>query len=184
MGRHLLGPAPSNPKGHFEDTEFLRLNEQVVGNWQQPHVAPTPEQILTYKRLAEQREGVWGAKDPRWCFTATLLIPHLRRFVIVNVERDPWAQAQSLARRDGLLLSEARRIIENYIAARARVLDWVRQQYPGVAMHNVHYEMLASRTEDEVANLAEFLTEHTGLAIPARKQQAAIKFIDPGLRHY
>jgi len=40
MGERLLGAMPSNPYGHFEDRDFIEMNDQILqaagGSWDQP----------------------------------------------------------------------------------------------------------------------------------------------------
>ncbi|KSW10770.1 hypothetical protein CF15_08305 [Pyrodictium occultum] len=114
MGERLLGAHWSNPLGHFEDLDFVELNEEILraagGSWDNP---PAREAILAvaprfYDRirpLAEEerrRHEVWGWKDPRTSLTVELYLPHLENPYFIVCHRDWEAIARSLKRRDGM----------------------------------------------------------------------------------
>lgn len=100
----------SNPQGHFEDDEFMQLNERILaaagGSWFKP---PTREEIVSVsaqfsddiKALVKKRSSaIWGWKDPRSCLTLDLFHPHLDNPHYICMFRDPEDVADSLVRRD------------------------------------------------------------------------------------
>lgn len=109
LGDELLGAMPSNPYGHFEDVEIVRLHEAILRDhgdtW---HVTrPSafhirPEHWATMQRHVQKRSAehpIWGFKDPRVCFFLgawKYLMPG-SRFVVVY--RDPAESVYSLERR-------------------------------------------------------------------------------------
>lgn len=77
LGYDLLGATFSNPHGHFEDTEILKLHDEMLSDNGQTWLVGRPflpvlaeshwrrmEQIIE-RRDAEHR--AWGFKDPRAC---------------------------------------------------------------------------------------------------------------------
>jgi len=113
MGDSLLGVAPSNPYGHWEDVDFVRLNDRLLkaagGSWNHP---PPEEQILSLKdekgwdgeieRLVrrKRREPFWGWKDPRTVLTIRLYLSYLEGPHFIACFREPEEVAKSLARRE------------------------------------------------------------------------------------
>lgn len=109
VGEDLIGANPSNPYGHFEDREIVRLHDGLLADvgltWQvaAPFVpAISPERWRQMARIADgnrARHRRWGFKDPRVCFFLSAwkyLLPDLKTVVVY---RDPRECADSLARR-------------------------------------------------------------------------------------
>ena len=109
LGDDLIGALPSNPYGHFEDREFVRLHDRILDdngvNWQLDHqLTPliTPQRWAEMEELADKRSSQhdsWGFKDPRVCLLLDpwkQLLPEVR---VVAVYRN-WSDATySLERR-------------------------------------------------------------------------------------
>ncbi len=120
VGEHLVGPDIVNPRGYFEDTEFLNLNRQML-------LRATPEaeghrdwgwtvcERLDRDRFIEDRAaaanlisirqglpGMWGWKDPRTTLTLDfwheLLLECGCDPAYVFVYRFPWDVADSMQR--------------------------------------------------------------------------------------
>ncbi len=112
MGDHLLGAAHGNPLGHFEDKEFLHLNDRILsdagGSWNNP---PSEAAILQQKRnysleirdlvARKNASGLWGWKDPRTILTIRLYTPYLDHPHYIAIIRNPVDVAMSLHLRDG-----------------------------------------------------------------------------------
>lgn len=118
LGDELLGAMASNPYGHFEDVEIVRLHEDILQahgdtwhidgqrafhlserqwRWMQDHV-----------RKRSMEHGLWGFKDPRVCFFLgawKYLMPRAR-FVVVY--REPSECVHSLERRQASDLMASR----------------------------------------------------------------------------
>jgi len=111
IGDRLIGADISNPYGHYEDMDFVSLNEKILnnakGSWNKP---PTEESILgladiwrhEIKELVEEKqmESLWGWKDPRTILTIRLFLPYLTNPHFIVCFRDPREVAKSLAKRD------------------------------------------------------------------------------------
>jgi hypothetical protein len=118
----LLGAAPSNPKGHFEPLEALKLNEAILARrgscWYDPSPAlaargswsaeQSPEEIERIAALLAgwPRHGLVVVKEPRISELAPLWLTAAarsgREVSVVVALRHPRAMAASLVRRDGV----------------------------------------------------------------------------------
>jgi hypothetical protein len=166
IGDRLLGASKTyNPRGHFEDRDFLDLNVKILhaagGNWCDP---PPPHAILQegrrFKieiadlvlRKTPDREHVWGWKDPRNCLVAPLYYLHLIDPHWVVVRRDPEAIHASLKQRGPH--REYRDTMRDYFAA----IEWVLRDYPAPIIE-LQFENLVNRDRapDELARLADFV---------------------------
>jgi hypothetical protein len=77
LGYNLLGPAFSNPHGHFEDREIMDLHQQILSDNGQTWLVSEPFlPVVTDShwqrlgRIVERRNAehdLWGFKDPRVC---------------------------------------------------------------------------------------------------------------------
>lgn len=121
-GPDLVGANASNPGGHWEDVEGLKLNERILresgGGWRRP-----PERVRAgirlqrpmrqfAHRLQGQLPGFW--KDPRTTLTLPLWRPLLPGALFVGVFRNPAVVADSLRRRDAMALNEGLRLWKEY----------------------------------------------------------------------
>lgn len=105
LGTNLLGAGPGNPRGHFEDTEILRIHDDFLRErcgTSYPVEAPGPPPVGVVEALRDLvaiRTGLWGFKDPRTCHllpTWESLLPDAR---FVFVVRHPLEVVASLLRR-------------------------------------------------------------------------------------
>jgi hypothetical protein len=114
MGDTLYPPDHGNPRGHFEDIDFMEANTAILraagGEWHNP---PSDFQIRVFGAREGQRvidlinkrndkRSIWGFKDPRTCLTLPLYLPHLADPLFVVVDRCCKEVANSLHRRDGI----------------------------------------------------------------------------------
>ena len=125
MGDDLLGSGLGNPKGHFEDTFIVQVNERILTytgyNW-----LNLPEEYLRFEMplplinrarqtIAEYstRYDVWGNKDPRMPVTFTAWHPIFKEFdtdfKILWIHRDAESVAQSLHKRQSFIPLEVGR---------------------------------------------------------------------------
>jgi hypothetical protein len=109
VGASLVGSAKGNPKGHFENVEFMEFHRSVLhaqgidpSGWTvQTPLALTEAQVQTAKTIVSRNatQALWGWKDPRTTLFldawATLL-PEANFLLMV---RAPWEVADSLFRR-------------------------------------------------------------------------------------
>lgn len=114
IGDSLLGAAPSNPDGHFEDIETMKLHDRWLKaagtDWcctAQPPAPSENEATLgiqpIVKRLGENHPQ-WGLKDPRVCLYLNEWFSQLTNPYCVMVYRHYASCASSLRRRQGGML--------------------------------------------------------------------------------
>lgn len=188
MGDKLLvGNRESNPKGHYEDTELVMLNERVIsGNWRDPVVVDTPIYRQRYLRYVMGRNGrqgrdsLWGVKDPRMCFTFPMFREALDAagcpFRVVVSSRPREAVVKSLEKRDSLSGVPAGLIYERYQDALARVLETV----PSKQMMIVPFGDLLADPEVTLQRIAFFI----GHEVIPELLASAEAFVDPKLDHW
>jgi len=115
MGDRLLGQSPDQPLGHWEDADFVRLNDDILslagGSWDDPPPEENIEAIAEGNRdffaewIERKERELWGWKDPRTVLTIPCFAPHLRGEHYIVVRRDPMEVAESLLRRNGMPVS-------------------------------------------------------------------------------
>ena len=109
VGDRLLGKNLSNPKGHFEDLDFVEFHQSLLqsqgvcseGWTDNSFKSIPPEYTQIAQNLIERRNkrDRWGWKDPRTTLFLDFwsnLIPHAK---YVFVYRSPWEVVDSLFRR-------------------------------------------------------------------------------------
>jgi hypothetical protein len=110
LGPRQLGPGTGNPRGHYEDLDFLELHQRILranggdedgfacsGRLRlSPGLAEDAAKLVAARR-AERR--AWGWKDPRTTLLLDLYQPLLPRARYLCVFRRPWEVVDSLLRR-------------------------------------------------------------------------------------
>lgn len=115
VGDRLLGAAPSNPYGHFEDLEVLNLHRAILGahddapgdawHWDEPtafHLSSA--HWASMRRLVAKRDAAhetWGFKDPRVCLFLGAWKYVMPDAKVVVVYRDPGECVRSMESRQG-----------------------------------------------------------------------------------
>lgn len=135
MGKELLGGKNSKISPHFEDMDFLRLNEQILraagGSWDNP---PSEKKILSLKEkfaseiksLIENKTGLWGWKDPRTTLTIKLYLPYLKNPHFICCFREPLEVAKSLYRRQKMPIKKGLKLAKIY---NKRLLGFLKEIY-------------------------------------------------------
>lgn len=133
MGSDFIGPDRTNPWGHFEDREPVRINDLILlysgGSWKDPPdlVSLTDELEPDIQRYIEARSDreLWGFKDPRLCVTWPAWLPTLRAtgadLHVMAAWRTPEASAESLRIRDGMPHAEGVKLARKYHAGLVRL---------------------------------------------------------------
>lgn len=183
--REELVPAtPTNPEGHFEHIDFLRVNKAVLakllGSWKTPprrlawlvlgrRLAPLRDEASVLVRRME-RGSPWAWKDPRTSLTLPFWLPLLPDLRVIVCVRDPLAVARSLEARDGLSTRAGLRLWEAHnrevIGAAPRGRTFV-----------TCYEAYFDDPEREIRRLAERLA----LPTSPRAIQSAAATVRPDL---
>jgi hypothetical protein len=189
---HLsVQPAADNPKGHWEHSEIVSLNEAVLerfgGSWDEPPQLPLDWEksslIEDLKQRAQsliddQFSGVplWGWKDPRTCITLPFwqqLLPNMRYVICL---RNPSDVAGSLQSRNDFSAEKSSRLWFRYVHS-------AFQHSEGKPRLVVFYEDLMNHPLRETQRLADFL------GTPEMLQQEDVKaviqeFVEKGLQHH
>ena len=110
VGETLVEASCANQEGHFEDTEFLKLHEEILADNgltatglvhdRQLNISDYQiEKLKAVLKVKENRFSQWGWKEPRTCLfldTYRKLLPHAKYLVIV---RDYLSVVNSLLKR-------------------------------------------------------------------------------------
>ncbi|HLC05312.1 MAG TPA: sulfotransferase [Anaerolineales bacterium] len=187
----LMGPAESNPKGHWEHQPIVELNDEILalfgGSWDEPPVlAPgwhrAPEIVaLREKGRAITEAGfaghdLWAWKDPRSSVTLPFwqdVLPPMKYIVCL---RNPLDVAFSLRKRDGYPIEKSGRL-------------WLTHLTLSIAHTSGHprllmfYEDLMDDWPAQVERLAAFI-ERPGAAPAHLALQSIAEFVDRELEHH
>jgi hypothetical protein len=190
FGDDLIGATPANPKGHFELTAAVQMNDHLLrrvfgARWKTPFHLPdnwrnlVDVDVVAFEHRLRLPPGrICGLKDPRMCRLVPIwhyLLSHCGlkpRFILAL--RRPEEVAASLHARDGLSREAGRALWLEHICAAER-------DTRGADRIFVTYENLLSDTSSVTRRLAEFLT----LPIPDTEQLRNLSlFLDRDLRHH
>ncbi len=185
VGQRLLGANASNPRGHFEDEDFVELEQAVLrelglnpDGWVTTTPAAVPAALAAHARALierKQRAGrPWGWKDPR----AVPLLPLWRSLLpeagFAIVYRAPWEVVESLYRRGDTAFREDPELAAQVWLHYNRVLlDLVLASPERCVLSNV--DAIAADPAAWVATVA------TRTGTPLRTPRAAI--VEPTLLH-
>lgn len=126
IGKRLLGANQSNIYGHFENLDFLQMNEKILkvagGSWRD---VPDEESILEagmelkdeIKDVINRNRvvgGLWGWKDPRNVLTVKCYLPYIINPHYICIFRDPKDVAVSLYKRDGISIEDGIKLANEY----------------------------------------------------------------------
>lgn len=186
LGKNLLGPKADNPKGFFEDREFLRLNIQLIarngGKWYKPPARidiPKDDTLLKMKQFIAKwpKNKLVGWKDPRACLTLRAWTHALKmedeEFKVILCMRAFDEIVASLQKRNSIQPKDGSFLCFKYMISVTDILkemriDWISTSYGNYFKH----------WKTELKNLTDFLD----LKIP-RNTAVLRNFIDPGLYH-
>ena len=184
MGDRLLPPMEQNPKGFYEDMEFLEHHANMYGNIPylmdglEPGAPSSPNPV--YASLIRRRciKPKWGLKDPRMVFLVQEFKQYLMncKLKIISTSRPINLSAKSMSKVIKVDYRRATEIIGRYEAARLDTLAWAAEV--GIESLVVPYNDLIDNTKDTVKVIAEFC-EVTDDAYIAR----ATSVVDVSLRN-
>jgi len=207
MGDDLLGPNYNNPKGHFEDLEFTRFHDQMIGDWKRPsngYEINDEYGALIDKRAKEH--ALWGVKDPRmiWCYCQFL--HHINQVdeipLTLFVYRKPSICGQSLYFRGGHDPAEALGISYRYYLRMSEHMKGIKWEklyglstagnVTGPSFQSkdgscaiVNFDNLINHTREVVKGIMSWIGWVGGeWPFDDYALDRAIDFIDPELRHW
>lgn len=126
MGKNIqFGSNPFNKLGHFENQDFVFLDNEIIGAtsqiWDDP---PSDEKIEAQVKtrtdkikstIDKNKSKFWGWKHPTSVFTVDHYLPHIDGDTyLVCVFRKPDKVAESLLRRDGKPMNWGRSLAKQY----------------------------------------------------------------------
>jgi GT2 family glycosyltransferase len=191
-GDDLMGPAPDNPRGHYESRSLTDVDDRLLaflgGSWDRPpllepgwHDDPSLDELASEAAAAfaaaypdGTRTALW--KDPR----LSLLLPFWRRVLdrplaTVLVIREPEEIAHSLAVRDGFPVVRGLALYERYLRSALANLS-------GQPVHVVRYPDLLNDTAPFTKDVARFL-EDSGVDVTSADDVELSSTVDASLRH-
>ncbi len=139
LGTDLLQPGSDNPKGFFEHSKIVRLNDcfmdQLDIKWWQPVPIDYLQSIMKQDKFSWLRNGyqnwlkqiikreiathgIWAVKDPRLTRMMPLTNPVFKEFgklTYLIVRRDEQDIIKSLAKRHNCQEGEAKIVVDNYL---------------------------------------------------------------------
>ena len=135
IGERLLGINLSNPKGHFEDLDFVELHQNILKSQGLPsegwrdNLGKTisPQYVVAAKKLITQRQQhlIWGWKDPRTVLFLEFWSQLLPQLKYVFVYRSPWEVVDSLYRRgDPIFIKNPQKAIQTWIDYNQKILHF------------------------------------------------------------
>jgi len=147
VGDKLMPPNGGNPKGYWEDVDFVRMNNRLLalagGTWRD---IPSEGKINSLKkkhgyeiedliRKKEERvkeiffrenERIWGWKDPRTVLTINLYLPYLTNPHFIICFRDPLDVAKSLNRTEKIPIYEGVNLWREY---NRQIINFISNHY-------------------------------------------------------
>lgn len=111
VGECLLGDAPSNVDGHFEDLEFLRIHEEILVSNNLPSSGLIDdkginisiyqmEKLKSIIKVKNKLYSQWGWKDPRTCLFLDTYRDLFSKSKYLVIIRDYQSVINSLLKRD------------------------------------------------------------------------------------
>lgn len=184
LGTNLLMGARDNPKGHFEDRQFIKINNEILcrndGRWDSP-----PKNIQFHPGLKSKMrqfvigfdpKKITGFKDPRICLTFPLWreVIYPEPIKAVMVVRPFRAIAQSLRKRNGFNIGKGECLADHY----------VRSAFAAVNEYDIPYiTAVYHRFFKDWRRELEPILKFTGLKLPADTSEID-EFIDERLWHF
>ncbi|MEZ9607756.1 hypothetical protein AB4268_09770 [Vibrio cyclitrophicus] len=113
----------SNVEGHFEDTELLSINEDILGRSGGTWYSPPSQDMLDeqkayiesrYKSYFKSKSGLWGVKEPRFSLLCKYSEEYTNNPLYVYCVRNEDDVAKSINVRDGICVTEAKKIKRHY----------------------------------------------------------------------
>ena len=195
LGENLLGPGEDNPKGYWENTQAVAINEELLAaldrTWDDIRPLPEGWESTTAAAQAAARihalvdsefagAKVWAIKDPRLC----RLVPVWRRVLAERgirttallVARHPEEVAASISRRNNWSAEVGKLLWMRYVFESER---YTRDLPRAV----ITYENLLA----DPAGALEHAAQRLGIELPPREQgreREFGEFIDSADRHH
>lgn len=163
IGNELMEASIYNPFGHFENKQFVDINNKILaisgGDWLSP---PPPENILQQNThfsneivdlINRNKSDFWGWKDPRTTLTIDLFLPYLENPYFIVCYRNDIDIATSLHERDGLEIEKSLKLIELY----NKRIDSFFKKHSSLKKLDLFYENIIKNPRVEIEKIIRFL---------------------------
>lgn len=188
----IMASGSANPDGHWENWNFVRLNEDLLSMvnaaWDlPPKINQDWTKIPAYSQFYNRATKIvdsfndkvlWGWKDPRNTLTLDFWLSVLPNLKILVCLRDPLEVAQSLEARGSASLDFSLNLWHSY---NQRLLGWVESQHAINADHILvtHYQSYFEDPYKEILRVTRFLD----ISVDEKKLNEVALFVNPQLRH-
>ena len=183
LGDNLLKNLSDNPKGHYEDRNFMRINAEILeannGAWGIPpkKIIDVPGKLQNQMRAFVNMwpgDRIVGWKDPRACLTLQLWKKYIEpeELRVVLVLRPIQEIALSLKKRNKFSIPKGLSLAKFY-------LKKAYENLGELTYIETRYREYFRDWRSELGKITAFL----GLKIPANSYGIE-EFIDPGLWHH
>lgn len=163
MGKKQLGPHFSNPLGHFENIDFIKMDDKILahagGEWDNPPSIKKIEKLNSEKlkqkirkTISKNQNTLWGWKVPTTSLTILHYMPYLKNPYFILCERDEQKIIDSFVNRDGLSEKRVKKMTEVYNKALQHFL--LNNKYP---ILHLKYEELIRNPGKEIGKISGFL---------------------------
>jgi len=165
MGKRQVGIHWSNPLGHYENIDFIKMDDKILkkagGTWDNPPEISDILRLTSDKKLMSEIEKVvrrnedviWGWKVPTTSLTIELYLPFLTNPHFIVCYRDPEAIARSLKERDDMDREKALQLTDYYI----RSIKEFFKRHPELKYIEIQYEELIENPKEIIYRLIDFL---------------------------
>ncbi|QTL99458.1 hypothetical protein GM661_16650 [Iocasia frigidifontis] len=165
MGDNLIGAMPSNPYGHYEDKEFVELNDRILhaagGFWYNPPGREAllekqntfKDDILSLVQKINDSSKYCGWKDPRTSLTIELFYPYLTAPKFIVCHRAAVQVANSLQKRSGIPLEVGINLKREYDV---RLADFFTRN-KDLPKIDLYYNDVLENTRERISSIVDFL---------------------------
>ena len=163
MGDSLLKPSSTNPKGYFENVDFVYLNDKILNSigaaWDNP---PKREELRcstelssdTFSFLSKHIKPLWGLKDPRMILTFDIWKPCLNQLediTYIFTWRPIQESVASLVNRNKFEEQTAASILTRYHENLLYYRDLLEQENKDII--DIHFDKLLESPEKFVKEI-------------------------------
>ncbi|MEH7325788.1 sulfotransferase family protein [Cytobacillus firmus] len=189
MGRKMLKGAKSNPKGHFENIEFLKINDYILSSvqssWDHPPLLSEIENTEIDKNILRQfvhthQSQYWGLKDPRALLTYNLWKPFLEEsstITYIFVYRPFEESVKSLVNRNGFSVEKSKNILNLYLEQRERLRINLAQEHADII--DISFDQLLINPADFVNHINSRINQ-----APNNQMVKVKQFLDKNLKNF
>ncbi|WP_223269799.1 glycosyltransferase [Nostoc sp. 'Peltigera membranacea cyanobiont' 213] len=149
IGERLMGASPNNPKGHFENLDFVGFHERALRcqgisqeGWTIQKGIDIPQQLFDKAKLIIAENATlnsWGWKDPRTTLFLDFWKNLLPQAYFIFTYRAPWEVIDSLYRRgDEIFYSNPKYALQIWMHYNKIILDFHHQFPDKCILLNTH----------------------------------------------